>query len=157
MKLSTLFAGALLPLGLMAAPSAQMEEIGTFDQHAPSPPVPRGDNAMPVAPEVGNLDNHAPAPPVVPRDDHATSLPEDDSEDEESEDFSENPAHPDVVARGIVRPQWCEIVGGSTYVNCRRNARTSSHVVARLRKGSQYRYWCVKTGQCVTIKGKTNW
>lgn len=60
-------------------------------------------------------------------------------------------------ARAISRPQYCQIVGGSSKVNCRANPYTSSHVVAQVSKGKTYTFWCVKKGTCVTINGATNW
>jgi len=59
--------------------------------------------------------------------------------------------------RGFSRPQTCAITGGSSSVNCRANARTSSRVVRSLKKGSTWNFWCVRSGECVTIKGKRNW
>lgn len=53
--------------------------------------------------------------------------------------------------------QNCKIIGDSATVNCRSGASTSSDAVYTVRKGSTYRFTCVKTGECVTIGGSTNW
>ena len=52
--------------------------------------------------------------------------------------------------------QNCKIVGDSAEVNCRSGASTSSDAVYTVDKGSTYKFTCVKTGECVTIGGKTN-
>ncbi|KAH6624070.1 hypothetical protein B0J18DRAFT_427191 [Chaetomium sp. MPI-SDFR-AT-0129] len=59
-------------------------------------------------------------------------------------------------ARAIVRPQHCTIVGGSTYVNCRRGPNTKYAVKLSMRKGNTYDFWCVYSGQCITINGFRN-
>jgi len=59
--------------------------------------------------------------------------------------------------RAIVRPQHCVIVGDSTYVNCRRGPATKWSVERRLRRGEAYDFWCVRSGECVTIDGFRNW
>jgi uncharacterized protein YgiM (DUF1202 family) len=53
--------------------------------------------------------------------------------------------------------QNCKIIGDSATVNCRSGASTSSDAVYTVRKGDTYKFTCVKTGECVTIGGKTNW
>lgn len=53
--------------------------------------------------------------------------------------------------------QVCEIVGGSSKVNCRSGPRTSASVVRTLTKGQTYAFSCVKTGECVVIGGASNW
>ncbi|KAL2139958.1 hypothetical protein VTI28DRAFT_4470 [Corynascus sepedonium] len=58
--------------------------------------------------------------------------------------------------RAIVRPQHCVIVGDSTYVNCRRGPATKWSVERRLRRGEAYDFWCVRSGECVTIDGFRN-
>lgn len=60
-------------------------------------------------------------------------------------------------SRAISRPQHCKIIGGSTKVNCRSKATTNSGVRTTLRKGTTYDFWCVRSGQCVTINGFRNW
>jgi hypothetical protein len=60
-------------------------------------------------------------------------------------------------ARAFSRPQQCTIVGGSSTVNCRRGSGTKWSVTRKLRRGTTYRFWCVKSGECVTVNGKRNW
>ncbi|KAH6854051.1 hypothetical protein B0I37DRAFT_441112 [Chaetomium sp. MPI-CAGE-AT-0009] len=52
--------------------------------------------------------------------------------------------------------QVCEIIGGSSRVNCRSGPNTSSGVVRTLPRGETYAFSCVRTGECVNIGGATN-
>ncbi|KAF2271640.1 uncharacterized protein EI97DRAFT_446470 [Westerdykella ornata] len=61
-----------------------------------------------------------------------------------------------VEARTIERPQHCAIIGGSSTVNCRSGWTTSARVKRTLTRGNAYDFWCVKTGECVTINGAKN-
>ncbi|KAF2744552.1 hypothetical protein M011DRAFT_479852 [Sporormia fimetaria CBS 119925] len=56
----------------------------------------------------------------------------------------------------ISRPQYCSIVGGSSKVSCRARWRTTSDVKHKLPRGNSYNFWCVYTGQCITVNGATN-
>jgi hypothetical protein len=60
-------------------------------------------------------------------------------------------------SRAITRPQHCQVIGGSSTVNCRSGAGTNHGVKVRLRKGVTYDFWCVQPGQCVTVNGFRNW
>jgi SH3-like domain-containing protein len=60
-------------------------------------------------------------------------------------------------ARAFSRPQHCSIVGGSSTVNCRTGPSTNYRVKMTMRKGNTYDFWCVYSGQCVTINGFRNW
>jgi hypothetical protein len=63
----------------------------------------------------------------------------------------------DLDSRAIYRPQQCQIIGGATEVNCRTGARTTRSVRTKLHKGTVHNFWCVVSGECVTIGGSTNW
>ncbi|KAK4041116.1 hypothetical protein C8A01DRAFT_34849 [Parachaetomium inaequale] len=58
--------------------------------------------------------------------------------------------------RAFSRPQHCSIVGGSSTVNCRTGPNTKYRVKMTMRKGNTYDFWCVYSGQCVTINGFRN-
>ncbi|KAK4126359.1 hypothetical protein N657DRAFT_688911 [Parathielavia appendiculata] len=58
--------------------------------------------------------------------------------------------------REFTRPQECKIIGSSTTVNCRRGPGTKYSVERTLRVGTTYDFWCVRTGECVTINGFRN-
>ena len=53
--------------------------------------------------------------------------------------------------------QVCEIVGGSSRVNCRSGPGTNYGVVRSLTRGETYAFSCVKRGECVVINGASNW
>ncbi|KAK3295301.1 uncharacterized protein B0H64DRAFT_474291 [Chaetomium fimeti] len=59
-------------------------------------------------------------------------------------------------ARAFSRPQHCQIIGGATKVNCRSRPKTSSGMRTTLRRGNTYDFWCVRSGECVTINGFRN-
>jgi hypothetical protein len=54
------------------------------------------------------------------------------------------------------RYQMCAIVG-ATDVHCRTGPGTNYKSAFTVPKGNKYAFTCVKTGQCLTINGATNW
>jgi len=71
----------------------------------------------------------------------------------EAADVSLNEAAFGLDKRAI---QVCEIIGGSSRVNCRSGPRTSASVVRTLPRGETYAFSCVKSGECVVINGASN-
>ncbi|KXX73012.1 hypothetical protein MMYC01_210560, partial [Madurella mycetomatis] len=77
-----------------------------------------------------------------------------------AEDSVADPAgvSPNEDAAGLFKrePLICGIVGGSSRVNCRAGASTSTRIVRTVEKGDWYLFDCVRSGECVTINGATN-
>lgn len=58
------------------------------------------------------------------------------------------------VRRDLVRPQLCRILDT---VNCRDGPGTKWPVLRQLRGGTSYNFWCVQSGECITLDGFQNW
>ncbi len=72
----------------------------------------------------------------------------------ESDDVSPNPH-----ARGLssrLTGNMCQIVGADV-VNCRAGPGTNYKVVIQVKRGEYPFFTCVKSGECITIGGSTNW
>lgn len=61
-------------------------------------------------------------------------------------------------ARSPLEPRYkmCAIVG-ATDVNCRSGPGTNYKSQFTVPRGNKYAFTCVKSGQCITINGATNW
>ncbi len=51
----------------------------------------------------------------------------------------------------------CRIVNVSSTVNCRSGPGTQYAVVTTFKKGQLLYFPCLKSGECITINGATNW
>lgn len=85
---------------------------------------------------------------------HAAAEARDAVEAREAADVSINKPAFGLDKRAI---QVCEIIGGSSRVNCRSGPNTSSSVVRTLTRGETYAFSCVRSGECVVIGGASNW
>ncbi|KAL2263945.1 hypothetical protein VTK26DRAFT_4132 [Humicola hyalothermophila] len=56
----------------------------------------------------------------------------------------------------FTRPQQCEITRVSRAVNCRDGPGTKYRVKHSLKRGRPHPFWCVQSGECVTINGFRN-
>ena len=72
----------------------------------------------------------------------------------ESDDVSPNPHANGLSSRQSY--QACAAVGASA-VNCRAGPGTNYKVVTTVKKGEVGFFSCVKSGECITVGGSTNW
>ncbi len=71
----------------------------------------------------------------------------------ESDDVSPNPHASGLSSR---TDGMCQIVGADV-VNCRAGPGTNYKIVVQLKRGVWPFFTCVKSGECITIGGSTNW
>ncbi len=74
----------------------------------------------------------------------------------ESDDVSPNQPASGLSSRQLGPGNFCRIVGASV-VNCRAGPGTGYKVVGTFSKGTLGFFSCVKSGECITIGGSTNW